>query len=138
MQMQTVWNDLRFALRVLAKNPVFTAVAVVTLALGIGANTAIFSAMNAVLLRSLPVKDANRLVWLRSRNQPRETSQTGFGDRSHSEPTFERLRAQKEVFADLVAFVPLTFNKSIVRIGDAPEEAAVDMVSGNFFSGLGV
>jgi len=134
----TLWNDLRFALRVLAKNPVFTAVAVITLALGIGANTAIFSAMNAVLLRSLPVKNADRLVWLRFQNQPRDTSQTGYGDRSHSEPTFELLRAQREVFTDLVAFVPLSFSKSIVRLGDAPEEAAVDMVSGNFFSGLGV
>jgi len=136
--MQTLWNDLRFALRVLAKNPVFTAVAVITLALGIGANTAIFSAMNAVLLRSLPVKNADQLVWLRFQNQPRDTSQTGFGDRSHSEPAFEQLRAQREVFSDVVAFVPLSFNKSIVRVGDAPEEASTDMVSGNFFSGLGV
>src|SRR6202790_3654204 len=136
--MQTLWNDLRFALRVLAKNPVFTAVAVLTLALGIGANTAIFSAMNAVLLRSLPVKHADRLVWLRFQNQPRDTSQTGFGDRSHSKPTFELLRAQRGVFSDVVAFVPLSFSKSIVRVGNAPEEAAVDMVSGNFFSGLGV
>jgi predicted permease len=136
--MQTLWNDLRFAMRVLAKNPVFTAVAVITLALGIGANTAIFSAMNAVLLRSLPVKNADRLVWLRFQNQPRDTSQTGFGDRSHSEPAFEQLRAQREVFSDVVAFVPLSFSKTIVRVGDAPEEAAADMVSGNFFSGLGV
>jgi predicted permease len=136
--MQTLWNDLRFALRVLAKNPVFTAVAVITLALGIGANTAIFSAMNTVLLRSLPVKDANRLVWLRFQNQPRDTNQTGYGDRSLSEPTFEHLRTQREVFADLVAFVPLSFTKTIVRLGNAPEEAAVDMVSGNFFPGLGV
>jgi predicted permease len=84
------------------------------------------------------VKDANRLVWLRFQNQPRETNQTGYGDRSLSEPTFEHLRAQREVFADLVAFVPLSFSKTIVRVGDAPEEAAADMVSGNFFSGLGV
>jgi len=61
-----------------------------------------------------------------------------FGDRSHSEPAFEQLRTQRDVFADLVAFVPLSFSKSIVRVGDAPEEAAVDMVSGSFFSGLGV
>jgi len=136
--MQTILQDLRYGARALAKNKAFTAVAVITLALGIGANTAIFSAMNAVLLRSLPVKNADRLVWLRYQNQPRETSQTGYGDRSLSEPTFEQLRAQREVFTDLVAFVPLSFSKSIVRVGDAPEEAAVDMVSGNFFSGLGV
>jgi predicted permease len=55
-----------------------------------------------------------------------------------SEPAFELLRTQREVFADLVAFVPLSFSKSVVRVADAPEEAAVDMVSGNFFSGLGV
>jgi hypothetical protein len=117
---------------------VFTVVAVVTLALGIGANTAIFSAMNAVLLRSLPVKEPQRLVWLHIQNQPRETSQTRFGDRSLSEPTFEQLRTQRAVFSDLVAFVPLNFNKSIARFDSALEEAAVDMVSGNFFSRLGV
>jgi len=136
--MQTILQDLRYGARALAKNKAFTAVAVITLALGIGANTAIFSAMNAVLLRSLPVKNADRLVWLRFQNQPRDTSQTGFGDRSHSEPAFEQLRAQRAVFSDLVAFVPLSFNKTIVRVGDSPEEAAADMVSGNFFAGLGV
>jgi predicted permease len=136
--MQTILQDLRYGTRALARNKAFTVVAVLTLALGIGANTAIFSAMNAVLLRSLPVKDPDRLVWLHFQNQPRETSQTGFGDHSLSEPTFEQLRAQREVFADLVAFVPLSFSKSIVRLGDGPVEAAVDMVSGNFFSGLGV
>src|SRR5260370_12298666 len=129
--MNTLWNDLRFALRLTAKNRVFTAVAVITLALGIGANTAIFSAMNAVLLRSLPVKNADRLVWLRFQNQPRDTSQTGYGDRSLSEPTFEHLRAQREVFADLVAFVPLSFTKSILRLGDAPDEAAGELASAN-------
>jgi predicted permease len=136
--MQTLWKDLRFALRVLAKNPVFTAVAVVTLALGIGANTAIFSAMNAVLLRSLPVQHPERLVWLHFQNQPRDTSQTGYGDRSLSEPTFEALRTQRAVFSDLVCFAPLSFSKTIIRFNSAPEEASVDMVSGNFFSGLGV
>ena len=136
--MNTMLQDLRFASRMLAKSPAFAATAVVTLALGIGANTAIFSVMNAVLLRFLPVPNPERLVCLHYHNQPRETSQTGYGDLSLSQPAFEAMRTQRHVFSDLVGFVPLSFSKTVVRFGDAPEEAAVDMVSGNFFSGLGV
>jgi predicted permease len=136
--MRELWQDVRYGLRILAKNPAFTVTAVLTLALGIGANTAIFSVMNAVLLRFLPVANAERLVCLHFRNQPLESSQTGHGNLSLSEPAFEAMRTQREVFSDLVAFVPLSFNKTIVRYGDTPEEAAVEMVSGNFFSGLGI
>src|SRR5262249_59854221 len=60
--METIWQDIRYALRVLIKNPGFTVVAIVTLALGIGANTAIFSIANVFLFRPLPVKDADRLT----------------------------------------------------------------------------
>lgn len=136
--MRELWQDIRYGLRILGKNPGFTLTAVLTLALGIGANTAIFSVMNAVLLRFLPVSNAQRLVCLHFRNQPLETSQTGNGNLSLSEPAFEAMRTQRDVFSDLVAFVPLSFVKTVVRFGDTPEEAGVDMVSGNFFSGLGV
>ena len=136
--MSALLQDLRYGLRMLAKNPGFTAVAVLTLALGIGANTAIFSVTNAALVRRLPVPDPQQLVRLHITSQPNNTSQTGYNDTSLTEPVFEQLRQQRSVFSDVVAFVPLNYRKVAVRFGDDPEEANADMVSGNFFSGLGV
>jgi len=136
--MRNVSQDLRYALRQLRKSPGFTISAVLTLALGIGANTGIFSVMNAVLLRYLPVRDPQQLVYLRPSGMPRNTMNTGDYTWSISENVYEQLRAERSVFADLVAFVPLSFDKVAVRYGAEPEEAIGDMVSGNFFDGLGV
>ncbi len=131
-------QDLKFAVRQLRRTPGFAVVAILTLALGIGANAAVFSVMNAVMLRYLPVPNPQQLVMLHYTDQPENTSQTGYDDTSLSEPVFATLRKQNDVFSDLVAFVPLGIPKIAVRIGNDPEEAAVDEVSGNFFSGLGV
>ena len=129
---------LRHTFRRLAKSPVFTAVCILTIALGIGANTAIFSVMNAVVLRTLPVPNSRQLVYFHLRNQPLSTSQTGFGDMSMSMPVYDAMRARKEVFQDVIGFAPLAFNKVAVRIGSEPEEVFGEMVSSNFFTGLEV
>jgi predicted permease len=131
-------QDLRFAIRQLRRTPVFAVVAILTLALGIGANTAAFSVMNAVVLRFLPVQDPERLVFLHANERPSRSSQTGYDDTSLSYPVYEQLRADRATFADLIAFVPLNINRTAVRYGSEPETVWADMVTGNFFSGLGV
>lgn len=135
--MSAWFQDLRYAIRQLKKTPGFTLVCVVTLALGIGANTAVFSVMNAVLLRSLPVADPDRVVYLRTTNPPRGTGSIDSND-TFSYPVYEALREQKGAFSSLIAYAPLSTGKVAVRYGTLPEEAEGDMVSGAFFSGLGV
>ena len=91
--MPVFFNDLRYAIRQLRKTPGFTLVCVLTLALGIGANTAVFSVMNAVLLRSLPVADPARVVYLRTSNPPRGTG-TIDSNGTFSYPVYDALRRQ--------------------------------------------
>lgn len=127
--MQTLWQDLRYGALILMKNPSFTLIVVVTLALGIGANTAIFSLIDAVLLKRLPVKQPEQLVLLRH-SYSRGTV-TPFPYR-----TYKQLREQNEVFSGLLAYHPLRLN---VRVGGQPEPAvAGQLVSGNYYSVLGV
>jgi predicted permease len=134
-------QDLRIALRQLGRASGFTATAILTLALGIGANTAIFSALNATLLKMLPVRDPQELytvLLINGGTQPPNTQGTGHGNTSFSYPVFEALRQNSNVFADLIAHIPLGYGKVPVRLGDTPMEKAGEEVSGNYFSGLGV
>jgi putative ABC transport system permease protein len=126
--MDTLWQDVRFGLRALRKNPGFTAVAVLTLALGIGANTAIFSVVNGVLLRPLPFHQPERLVWFWE-NQP------GLSEAPFSAPDFLDYQAQNRSFEQMAAFRSLGFN--LTGRGD-PERLRANVVSANFFSLLGV
>jgi predicted permease len=139
--MPIMLQDLRYTLRQILKSPGFTLTAVLTLALGIGANTAVFSVLNALLLKMLPVRDAQQLYTvklLHGGTQPPNTSGTGNGNTSFSLPVFQALRSQSRVFADLIAHVPIALGQVPVRYGDTPTTKAGEEVSGNFFTGLGV
>jgi predicted permease len=93
--------------------------------------------MNAVLLRSLPVADAQRVVFLRTSRTPNMTG-TISSHETFSYPTYLALREERRIFSDVVAVGALSVDKVNVRVGTEPEQAEADMVSGNFFSGLGV
>ena len=139
----TLLQDIRFAFRMLRKSPGFTVVAVLTLALGIGANTAIFTVLDAVLLRSLPVKDPQQLVVMRwsAHSRPKIGGFSGYGDCedrncSFSLPFFRTMEAQANVFSGMAAFAgPLEMDLSG---NGAATIAHGTFVSGDFFSTLGV
>jgi len=125
-------NDFRYALRQLLKTPGFTAVAVLSLALGIGANTAIFSLLNAVLLKSLPVRQPEQLVVVATK----APGQTQIGPiSSFSYPVFRELREKNPGFSGMFAHNALPMSMSG---GGQTERVLGELVSGNFFSVLGV
>ncbi|HEV8485541.1 MAG TPA: ABC transporter permease [Blastocatellia bacterium] len=128
--MDTFLQDLRYALRMLLKKPVFTSVAVLALALGIGATSAIFSVVNPVLLRSLPYREPSRLVFMAETFRGR-TDQSG----SVSYPNFTDWRDRSESFEHLAAFTSKEF---ILRKGDSSERLHGASVSTDLFPLLGV
>jgi putative ABC transport system permease protein len=129
---EMLWQDLRYGMRMLRRNPAFTAVAVLTLAIGIGANTAIFSVVYALLLRPLPYKDPDRLaiLWTANTRQslPDGTSYLNFKD----------WKAQNQVFEDLAVFGRPSFSYMALMGVDGAERVDVAKVSANFFPLLGV
>ena len=145
-------QDIRFGLRMLAKSPGFTAIVILSLALGIGANTAIFSLIDAVMLKMLPVRQPQQLVLLNWASQSRpgtvpwfahslsgnsdQDSSGRFTSTAFSYPIFEDIRAHDQVFSGVLAFWdtdPLS-----VGVGGQADFAHAQLVSGDFFSTLGV
>ena len=135
--METLWHDVRYGLRMLAKSPGFTAIAVLTLALGIGANTGVFSVLRQVLLQRLPVPHPEQLVLLYAPGVRfgHVSSDEGDGSESFSYPMYKDLRDQNTVFAGLAA--KANFPVSIAFRGQT-ERADAEIVSGNYFETLRV
>jgi hypothetical protein len=121
-------HDIKYAVRLLVKSPGFTAVAVLSLALGIGANTAIFSLVNAVLLRPIPVQEPGRLatVFMTDARNP--------GNLPLSHLNYKDLRSQNQVFTDMAAF---TFSQVNWSNGNASEQILLQVAAGSYFTVLG-
>jgi putative ABC transport system permease protein len=124
-------NDFRFAARLLRKSPGFTAIAVAAIALGIGANTAIFSVVNGVLLKSLPYRDPDGIVMVWERNLPRDRKTNSVGPAN-----FLAWRDENHVFEQIAASTP-SFGVNLTGAGD-PVEVRTQLVNAEFFSILGV
>jgi predicted permease len=125
-----LWQDLRHAIRLLRKKPAFTITAIVIMALGIGANTAIFSLIRAVLLRPLQFKEPDRLVMVWE-----DASFIGFPRNTPAPANYADWTARNETFEDMAARETRSFN---LTGGSEPEKVQADAVTGSFFSILGI
>ncbi len=131
MSVDTFWRDIRYGFRSLVKRPGFTAIALVALALGIGANTAIFSLVNAVVLRPLPFGDPDRLVWMWGNIR-------GGGNRASVAPLdFLDYRQQNQTFEQFAASFSFPLAVNLTGNGE-PERLSSAAVTGNYFQTLGV
>src|ERR1700730_617233 len=128
-------KDLRFGVRMLVKNRGFSAIAILSLALGFGLNTTIFTVVNAILLNPLPVRDVGRLVSLDNIDTKTKFTQAHSEKLGMSFPNYQDFRRQNEVFTDLAAWqqIPLTW-----RRGAEPRQVQGDIVSANYFDVLGL
>jgi putative ABC transport system permease protein len=124
-----MFQDLHYGLRMLVKRPGFTVVAIITLALGIGANTAIFSIVNAVVLRPLPYPESDRLVFLNERSQQTERMFVAW-------PNYLDWREQNRVFESVGVYNRDSYN--LIGDGGDPERLLTGQVSADLFAALGV
>jgi putative ABC transport system permease protein len=130
--MTNILADLRYAMRTLGRSPLFAAVAILSLALGIGANTAIFTLMDQILLRKLPIRDPDSLVML---YQEGANNGSNMGTRMQSYPIYQDYQKKVEPFSEVLC--RRLINTSL-SVDNRTERVDAEMVSGNFFSMLGV
>jgi predicted permease len=132
VSLESLGQDIRYGVRTLGKNPAFSLVAIATLALGIGANTAMFSLLDQIVLRLLPVTQPERLVKVTVLGNNYGNS---YGDDRVSWPMFEDLHDRNQVFTDMFCRFPATVT---VGYGDRAAQAMAELVSGSYFPVLGV